>query len=97
MRAWVYMLSGLLFWAAHFFGVYIIASIFLTSTLSRVLVLALSILLLLADIVLIRHALKRWRRPTGNPLAHWVDQMALMTAALALIAICWQMSPALLA
>lgn len=90
------MLGGLLLWAVHFFGLYIIASIFLTSTVSRVLALALTLPLLIADVLLIRRALSAWKGPAGDGFAHWLDGLALAGAGLALVAICWQALPAIL-
>ena len=48
MRAWAFMLGGMIVWAAHFFALYIVASIFLTSTTSRVLAALITVACLVA-------------------------------------------------
>lgn len=90
------MLGGLLLWAGHFFGLYIIASIFLTSTTSRVLALVLTIPALVAGVLLLRRAYLNRERRDADGFGPWADGLALAGAALALVAICWQALAAIL-
>ena len=95
MRAWSYLLGGLLIWTVHFFGAYIIASIFLTSLTSRVLTGLLTILCLAASVLL---ALAAWRNKATAPdlFRRWMDWTAFLAAAIASVGILWQGLPAIL-
>src|SRR3546814_20572879 len=75
---------------------YIIASIFLTSTLSRTLTLLVTLLCLAADGLLLARAarLKRDRQMYG--VSSWMNSLATLFAALSLVAVFWQGLPALL-
>ena len=91
---WTYLLSGLILWTIHFFALYILASVFLTTPLARALVLAVTILCL---------GLAGWlfagsmRRRARDPAEKWMRSVSLCGLALAAIAILWQGLPALLA
>lgn len=96
MRAWAYMLGGPIVWAVHFFVLYAIASVFLTSTLARILVLVVSALCLAADAWLLRAALPIARSSGSEEFGRWTAHIAALGAALSLVAVAWQSLPALL-
>ncbi len=95
MRAWAYLLGGLLVWAVHFFALYAAASIFLTSPTSRAIT-AVATLICLAAAALL--GVRGWagRRGGGEPFGKWVHTIAALSGAAAFIAIAWQALPALL-
>jgi hypothetical protein len=95
MRAWALLLGGLIIWAAHFFILYAIASIFLTTTLARLLAGAVTLICLVAVALLLARAL-RWRAD-ADPFEHWMHVLAALVAAISLVAVLWQGLPVLLA
>lgn len=97
MRRWAWMLGGLIVWTVHFMGVYAIAS--LADVVSRaddprwrMFGLAFSAACMLAALVLAGWAARRLRRRT-DPSAHFGDQLALLGAGVATVAIVWQALP----
>lgn len=93
MRAWAYLLGGLIVWAIHFFAVYIVASVFLTTTIARILALVVTLGCLAADGWL----LLRLRRSSGGDDFHeWMRMIALIGAGLSAVAVLWQGLPALI-
>jgi hypothetical protein len=93
MRGWTFLLGGLIVWAVHFFALYGIASVFLTTTLARLLTLGMTLLCLAADAILLRDAL---RPPSTQPSEAWMRAVALCGLAISAVAILWQALPALL-
>ena len=93
MRGWTFLLGGLIVWAAHFFALYAIASIFLTTMLARGLALLATALCLGAALLLFRHARRRFSAD-GTEL--WMRAVALAGLGIATVAIVWQALPALL-
>lgn len=93
MRAWAFMLGGLIVWTVHFFALYAIGSIFLTTTFARVLVLLVSAGCVAADGLLLAQAV---RTPPGDAADSWMRRLALLSAMLSLVAVIWQALPALL-
>jgi len=95
MRAWLYLLGGMLIWAIDFFALYIVASVFHTSGTARLITLAVTLLCLCAAAWLARSA---WRRAGAapDPFGRWTHKLAAWTAAAASVAIVWQGLPALL-
>src|SRR3546814_5365596 len=93
MRAWAFLLGGMIVWAIHFFALYIVVSIFLTSTLTRALVLAITLACLSAAGYILRRATKEWAGSTDAP-DKWGHGLAALFAALALVAVIWQGLPA---
>ncbi len=95
MRFWRNLLGGLILWAAHFFAIYIIASLWPGTVHARALV-------VLATLIVL--ALAAWRtilvwrdmRTTGDELLGWSDGLALLGYALAGVAILYQGLPSLL-
>lgn len=96
MRQWLVLLSGLLVWTAHFFGVYIAASLFPGSVIARWLTILLTVAGLLAVFLLGRRTLKTWRGASGDDMGQWIGGLALMGNALAGVAILYQGLPAIL-
>lgn len=95
MRAWAFMLGGLIVWAIHFFALYIIASVFLTSDTARVLALLVTAGCIAANALLLRFAVPRLRRE-GETVNRWIVLIATLSAAISLLAVLWQGVPALL-
>lgn len=96
MRFWRNLLGGLILWTAHFFAIYIIASLWPGTLLARVLVLMATILAL---------AVAGWRsmlvlrnmRAVPDDFTRWSRGLALLGYALAGTAILYQGAPSLLA
>lgn len=93
MRAWIWMLGGLIVWTVHFFGVYTIASaadVYATADNFgwRMVGLAFSVVCLIASLVLLAIAVRRVRA-----IPALSDQLAALGAQTAAIAIIWQSLP----
>ena len=95
MAIWAFFLGGLLVWAAHFFTLYTISSVFLTTPLARVLVGIATLLAVAANAFLLLLA-KRRVAGRADVLDGWVAGLAVLMAALSLVAVLWQAFPALL-
>lgn len=96
MRAWIWMLGGLIVWTVHFFGVYTIASaadVYATADdfRWRMSGLAFSGLCLIASLILLAIAVRRVRATSSL-----ADQLAALGAGTAAIAIVWQALPNLI-
>lgn len=89
MRSWTFLLGGLLVWAAHFFLIYGIASIFLTSLIARLLAGSATAIAFAADIWLVIAARQRIRT-SHERLARWLASLGLLAAALSMVAVAWQ-------
>lgn len=96
MRTWAFLFAGLLVWTVHFFGLYAIASIWLTSTTSRTLALLLTALCLAADIWLLRGVGRARRASRSDEVDQWIALVATLGIALSLLAVLWQGLPAVL-
>ena len=96
MRAWAFLLGGLLVWAAHFFALYAVASILETSTLARLLTGLATLAGLTADIWLLRSALGNLRDGATGPTEQWANSVAALGAGLSAVAVLWQGLPALI-
>ena len=97
MLRWAWMLGGLIVWTVHFMGVYAIASLGDVVTraddpLWRMIGLAFSIGCLLTAVGLALLAARRVRR-SGGEAAGFGDQLALLGAGVAAVAIVWQALP----
>lgn len=93
MRAWAYLLSGLIVWTVHFFALYAIGSVFLTTTIARVLVLIVSAACLTVDAMLLVRALHSAK---DEPFERWTRGIAVPGLGISLVAVTWQALPALL-
>ena len=96
MKRWLQLLSGLIVWAFHFFGAYIIASLFPGTELARWLVALLTIACVGAA-ALFLHILLRKKESWPDTLDRWIAALAGMGQALALVAIGYQGLPTILA
>ncbi|ONF95689.1 hypothetical protein [Sphingomonas jeddahensis] len=93
MRAWAYMLGGLIVWTVHFFAIYIAASVFPGLPLGHVLTLLITLACLAADAWLI----VRLRVPSGgDDFREWMRKLALVGAGISAISVLWQGLPALI-
>ncbi|RHW16445.1 hypothetical protein D1610_15165 [Sphingomonas gilva] len=95
MRAWLLLLGGLIVWAVHFFGLYIVASVFLTTDTARMLALLVTLACLIADAMLLAAAM-RANRAADDGTRRWIASLAALGAAISLVAVIWQGLPALL-
>lgn|GEM_PF-1812596 len=96
MRNWSLMLGGLIAWAAQFFALYILASIFGSGQIARAAALLVTLAAFAVDLWLIRRAGKSLRRPDGDDFNRWLASLTLLVAMVSLIAVLWQSLPALL-
>jgi heme/copper-type cytochrome/quinol oxidase subunit 3 len=96
MRTWAFLLSGMLVWAVHFFGLYGFASIWLDTPVSRALTLALTVVCLAADGWLLARTLPALRRRPSDDVDRWATCTATLGIAFSLLAVLWQGLPALL-
>ena len=97
MRVWAFMLGGMIVWTVHFFALYIVASIFLTTPLSRILTGLITLACLAADGVLLAWAARLLRGGGSDQFGRWQLRLAALMAAVSLVAVFWQGLPALLA
>ena len=95
MRAWLLLLAGLLIWTAHFFGIYIAASLFPGTQLAKWLTGILTLLALGLLAVVVLPVLRRAGPSREEALSSWLDGLAVLGAALAALAILYQGLPAL--
>ena len=97
MRAWLIMLGGLLIWAAHFFALYAVASIFPGMALARYLTVALTLAAAVAAGWLLLRTSRAVSDKEEDALESWMYRMSATGSGLALVAILYQGAPALLA
>lgn len=97
MRAWLVLLAGLLIWTAHFFGIYIAASLFPGTILARWLTAILTLIALGSLAAVTLPMAKRARSATRQDLSRWLEELALLASALAAIAILYQGLPSVMA
>lgn len=93
MRIWALLLGGLVLWTIHFFALYIVASIWLTTPLARGLTLLITLLCLGAVAFFLFRAR---RHEAGTAMDHWVRAVGSVGLGIAGVAILWQGLPALL-
>jgi hypothetical protein len=96
MRAWLVLLGGLIVWAAHFFALYAVASIFPGLAVARYLTLALTLVAAGAAGWLLLWTSRSVRDPLFDPLTSWISKIGAIGSGLALIAILYQGAPAFL-
>ena len=93
MRTWALLLAGLVIWTVHFFALYIVGSIWLTTPLARALTLALTLLCTGAVAMFLVRA-RRYLPETA--MDRWVRSISLVGLGVSAVAILWQGLPALL-
>ena len=92
MRTWAILLGGMIVWTVHFFALYIIGSIFLSTLLARWLVAGVTLFCIAADVRLLF-----WIRARRDHLFDgWAASVGLILAGLSLVAVVWQALPILL-
>lgn len=95
MHTWRLLLAGMLVWTVHFFGAYILASIFPERVLiARVLAAVLTFACLAALAWLTRRSLAMIRE--NDELSGWAARLATLLNAVAFVAVLWQAFPVLL-
>lgn len=92
MLRWFLLLGGLIVWTVHFFALYAVASIFLTTDLARALTLLITVLGLLANAGL---ATLTQRIVALQDQDGWIGAVSLWGLGLGTIAIVWQGTVAL--
>ena len=98
MRQWLFALGGLLVWTAHFFAIYIAASLFPGTSLAKWLTAVLTLAALAALVIVLMPLWKRSRQEdSGDELQPWLTSVTLLGALLAGVAILYQGLPALTA
>jgi len=93
VRGWTFLLGGLIIWAVHFFALYIVASVFLTTPLARMLTLLISLVCLVAGVLLL---VRVWCSDGSTAMNEWTRGVALLGAMISIVAVLWQALPALL-
>ena len=96
MRFWRNLLGGLILWAAHFFAVYGVASLWPGTQLARILVLVATVLAFAVGGWLSVKGLRQFRAATDD-MHRWSWSLALLGYALAGAAIAYQGLPSALA
>lgn len=98
MRAWTLLLSGLLIWTAHFFAIYVAASLFPGTSLAKWLTALLTLAALAALLIVLMPLWRRSRQQDGgDELQPWLTSVTLLGGVLAGVAILYQGLPALTA
>ncbi len=97
MRAWAWMMGGLLVWTVHFLGVYSLASLADVVSTADALVwrgvtLGFSLVCVLATATLLWLAIRRLRTPLDD-MARFQHLLATLAAGVSLLAISWQTLP----
>jgi len=89
MRAWTEFCGGLIAWTAHFFALYIIASLLPGQPAAKWLVLGATIASLAWLGLMTRRTLRR-RSPGGDGFNLWLSNLGMLGIALAAVAIVYQ-------
>lgn len=92
MRKWATLLSGLIVWAAHFFALYIAASVFPGGDTARWLTFVATLAALTANGAILFRTLRR----TSDAFELWVRQLGAIGAALSALAVLWQGLPGII-
>ena len=96
MRGWLFLLSGLIIWAAHFFALYVAASLFPGMRLANVVSIALTVLAMAGAGWFLWQGRRSVQAHGGDRLSGWLADVSVTGNAIALVAIAYQAVPALL-
>ncbi|MEW9856342.1 hypothetical protein [Novosphingobium sp. M1R2S20] len=96
MSTWRFLLGGFLAWTAHFFGVYVAASLSPGTAVARWLVLVITIAALTVVGWISWRALKIARGSGTDDLNRWLAWITVAGAAMAGVSILYQSFPAFL-
>lgn len=95
MRTWRFLLAGMLVWTVHFFGAYILASIFPERVVvARSLAAVLTLTCLAALVWLTRRSLAAIPQ-AKDEFSGWAAMLANLLSAIAIVAVLWQAFPIL--
>lgn len=87
------MLGGLLVWAAHFFALYVLASVFESSMIARV---GTGIATLAAVAANVGLLIAARRAEAPDAFWRWMISLGMLGVGLSLVAVLWQGLPALI-
>ena len=94
MRSWALLLAGLCVWAAHFFGLYAIASALPGKPeLASWFVVGVTALAITANLLILRWTLPKIA--ASDQTDNWVARLAAAGAAISLLSVVWQVTPVL--
>ena len=96
MPNWLLSIGGLLVWTAHFFGLYLAASIWLGSSTARVAGAMLTVACLVANAWIVWRTAAAGRTLGVDPADHWLLTLALLGAGFSALAVLWQGLPVLI-
>lgn len=96
MGAWAFLLGGLIVWAVQFFALYVVASIFLTSTTARILTVIITLACLAANGALMWRIVRGLQAREMDDITRWRWMLAAWVTAIASVAILWQGLPGLI-
>lgn len=95
MRKWSLLLGGLIVWAAHFFLLYAVASIFPGDDMARWLTIAATIPALAANVAILWLASVARVDRQPDELDRWILDVGAGGSVLSLVAVVWQALPAI--
>lgn len=93
MASWSVLLGGLLIWAVHLIGAYMIGEFVGDGGTARITLAALTSAALAGEAAV---GFWIWQRHDGGAFDRWRDGIGLWSAALAALAIIWQTLPVLI-
>ncbi len=96
MPNWLLSLGGLLVWTAHFFGLYLIASIWLTTDPARVIGAVFTVACVAADGWLVWRTHPKRLGDGQDGFDRWLLKLAFFGAGFSTLAVLWQGFPTLL-
>ena len=94
MPAWRIMLGGLTVWAAHFFTLYALGSVFESTAPARFGSLVATAAAVVANLAILRTLRQPAAGPADDAFALWMKSLGALGAMLSLVAVLWQGLPA---
>lgn len=95
MRTWLILLAGPILWTAHFFALYIIASLLPGTWTAAMLVVIATVAAAVLSVWLMRRATSSLRK-SGDRFGGWTYRLSALASAVSLVAIIYQGMPALI-